>query len=113
MRRVAGAVILPPEVPQGIADHLVVEVRDVSMLDAPSKVVAQIRYQAVPIEPGARIPFELDVPDAPPGGTLAVRAHLARDPGETVRRGDGLSTASLELPGSGSIVGLDVPVSLV
>lgn len=113
MRRVTGAVVPQPGVSEGIADHLLVEVRDVSLLDAPSRVVAQVRYEAVPVAPGTGIPFELDVPDAPPGSSLAVRAHLARGPGETVRQGDALSTVSVDVPASGSIGGLHVPVSAV
>jgi hypothetical protein len=90
-----------------------VEVRDVSLMDAPSIVVAETRAADVPIEPGRRIAFELSAPDAEPGRSLAVRAHLSLDGTPGVSAGDLISVTHLPLPSSGDVDSLEIPVHIV
>jgi uncharacterized lipoprotein YbaY len=113
MRSVSGCVVLPPDAPRSTAVLLLVEVRDVSLMDAPSVVVAETRAGDVAIEPGGQIPFDLAAPDALPGHSLAVRAHLSLDGTAAVSSGDLVSVTHLALPSSGDSDGMEIPVRIV
>jgi uncharacterized lipoprotein YbaY len=93
-----------------VAGLVLVEARDVSLQDVPSVVVGSTRATGVTLEPGAGIPFELAVPDAEPGHSLALRAHVSLDGTETVTPGDAISTTHVPLPATGDAEGLAVPV---
>jgi len=113
MRVVRGSVVMPEDAPQTRARFVTIEVRDVSYLDAPSVVVAQARAEDVAVEPGVMIPFELVVPEAEPGRTLAIRAHVSFEGSETVVRGDALSTTSMQISPAGDVDSLEVRVRIV
>jgi uncharacterized lipoprotein YbaY len=110
---VRGTIVLPQDAPEGKARLALVEARDVSVMDAPSVVVAERRSADVPIGPGKRIPFELEVPEAGGGRTLALRAHVSVDGTTAVSRGDAISVTHIPLPETGDVDGLEVPVRLV
>jgi uncharacterized lipoprotein YbaY len=112
-RRVRGTVLLPGEVSSGRAGALIVEARDTSVMDAPSVVVASSRTEDVPVEPGGRAPFELEVPDAEAGHTLSVRAHLSYDGSPSVALGDAISVTHIPLPTDGDVEDLEVPTRVV
>jgi hypothetical protein len=113
MRTVRGVVTLPPDAPPSVARLLLVEARDVSIADAPSLVVGVVRTADVPLGPGRAIPFELEVPEAAPGHTLALRAHASLDGTERVAPGDAISTVSLPLPDTGDVPSIEVPLRTV
>jgi putative lipoprotein len=113
MRTVRGTVRLPADAPAAVAGLLLVEVRDVSVADAPSVVVATWRTTDVAVGPGSVLPFAIETPETEPGRTLALRAHLSLDGKETVARGDAISTSHVEVPSSGDADGVDVPVRVV
>jgi uncharacterized lipoprotein YbaY len=113
MRNVRGTIVLPPDAPETSAGLLLVEARDVSLMDAPSVVVAELRETDVEIGPGHRIPFELSLPEAGPGRTLALRAHISLDGTDTVSTGDALSVTHIPLPSTGDVDDLEVPVRIV
>lgn len=104
---------LPAERVPAVARLLLVEVRDVSVADAPSVVVAATREADVPLLPGGGIPFTLEVPDAPPGHTLSLRAHASLDGTERVAPGDAISTVSLPLPPTGDVASIEIPLRFV
>ena len=108
-----GVVTLPPDLSPSIARLLLVEARDVSVADAPSVVVGSVRAADVPLVPGSAIPFELEVPEAASGHTLALRAHASLDGSERVAPGDSISTVSLPLPDTGDVPSIEVPLRAV
>lgn len=112
MRIVAGDVVLPARVPARAA-QVVIEVRDVSLADAPSRVVAEQRLEQVALEPRGRLRFRLRVPEVEPTRTLSLRVHVDVSGGGRVLPGDLLTTAACELPCEGAIEGVDVPVVVV
>jgi len=113
VRTVRGTILVPPDVPEGRAALVLVEARDVSVMDAPSVVVAEERWTDVPIGPGLRIPFELGVPDTEAGRTLAMRAHISLDGTAAVTRGDVISVTHIPLPESRDVDGLEIPLRVV
>lgn len=114
MRTVRGEIVLPPDAPEVRSGLVLVEARDVSVMDAPSVVLAEQRLTDVAIRPGQRIPFELSVPEAGAGRTLALRAHISLD-GRTdvVSRGDALSVTHIPVQPTGDVDDLEVPVRMV
>jgi uncharacterized lipoprotein YbaY len=112
MRIVRGTVVLPMDARAGTASVLLVEARDVSLMDAPSVVVAEARLD-VTVEPGGRLPFELSVPDAEAGHTLAARAHLSYDGTAAITPGDAISVTHLAIPPDGDVEGLEVPLRVI
>jgi hypothetical protein len=113
MRSIRGEIVLPDDAPPIDAGLVVVEVRDVSLMDAPSVVVADWRRDRVPILAGARIPFELEVPERAPGSSLSARAHVSLDGSGVVRRGDLISAAIVPVPATGEVGPIDVPTVTV
>jgi hypothetical protein len=109
-RVVRGFVVLPADAPIGRAPWVLIEARDVSEMDVPSVVVGELRLPDQLLEPGARIPFELEVPDVDPSRTLALRAHVSRDGSGIVSRGDLLSVAHIPVPSTGDVDGVELPL---
>ena len=120
MRRVHGELLLPANAPAGVARKGVIEVRDVSLQDAPSVVVASKSLSKVALQPAGRLAFELEVPEAQPGRTLNLRVHFAVTPrakgvalSETVEPGDLLTTESIPVPAAGDYGPLRVRLALI
>lgn len=113
MRRVGGEVVLPTDAPTTVAGLVVVEVRDVSLMDVPSVVVADWRKRDVAIGPGARIPFDFDVPERDPGTSLSVRAHVSLDGSGDARRGDPMSVSTVPVASIGDLPRIEVPTSVI
>jgi putative lipoprotein len=113
VRTVRGYVVIPPDARPSTAGLMLIEVRDVSLMDAPSTVVGEVRACDVPVEPGARIPFQVPAPDAEPGHSLAVRAHVSVDGTTAVTSGDAVSVTHIGLPPTGDVEALEVPVRVV
>jgi uncharacterized lipoprotein YbaY len=113
MRTVAGAVLLPANAPATRAGHIHVEVRDISLADAPSVLVAKQQLDNVPLTPNGRIGFHLPVPEVAPNRTLSLRVHIDVDGNGSVNSGDLLTTASYPIPPIGTPSPLEVAVSVV
>jgi putative lipoprotein len=93
-RMVRGQVVIPAAgVPQKAAE-VVVRVEDVSRADAPSVVIAEHRERDVSLEPGATLPFTLEVPaDRVDASSLyTVSAHVDASGSGEIEPGDLLST---------------------
>ena len=56
-----------------MAARAVVELRDVSVMDQPSRVVTRTALQNLPVGPGGRVPFEIEAMEAPQADALALR----------------------------------------
>lgn len=105
--------MFPTDAPRCQAEDIVVEVRDVSVADAPSAVVAAANLPAVNLEPGARLPFEVDVPEVDSTRSLSLRVHVNFQGAQSVKPGDLISTASYPIPANGTPPPITVAVRLV
>jgi uncharacterized lipoprotein YbaY len=110
---IKGEIILPANAPTTKAKQVLVEVRDVSMADAPSKVVAEQRLENVNLKPGGRIKFKATVPEVEANRTLALRVHISLDGSGQVKSGDLLTTTYDPVPTTGASATLEVPVAVI
>ena len=104
--------LVPADLPPTTADRLVIEVRDVSQLDAPSVVVTSRVLDGVRLEPGARLQVSLDVPSAPPGHTYGLRVHADIAGTGAVSPGDLLNTQAHPVPDASSAT-VEIPLARV
>lgn len=97
------------------AKTVLVEIRDASLADAPSRVVAHSRLHDVGLKPNGQIKARLSLPDGIGGGqtTLIVRAFVSMDGSEQIKQGDLLTTAFVELPMDMENPALNVPVQRI
>lgn len=75
-RTIEGWVQLPAEEPGTPQGDAVVELRDASVLDAPSRVVASVQLTGVRLAAGQRLPFHFQAPEAPAASALQLRVQL-------------------------------------
>jgi putative lipoprotein len=113
MRTIKGEIVLPPNAPSVKAGRIIVEIRDVSLADAPSTVVAERQLDNVSLKPGGRIKFRIPVPEVNADRTLSVRVHVSLDGSGVTKSGDLLSTAYHPVPSTGKPAPLEVPVSVI
>ena len=113
MRTLTGELVLPSNAPVFDAAVVLIEVREVSRQDVPSKVVAETRLTSVRLSPGGAIPFRLQVPEVSGPASLSIRAHVSLAGTGVVTNGDLLTTASHPIPLAGDLPSLRVPVQTV
>ncbi len=113
MRLLTGDVVLPANAPVGKAAFVLVEVRDVSVADAPSVVIAQQRIDNVTLRPAGHIGFQLPVPVVSESHSLALRVHISIDGSAQPKPGDLLSTTRYAVPGRDALAPMQVLVSLI
>ena len=94
-RRVRGEVVLPAGDPGERAARLVVQVEDVSRMDAPSVVVGEQQIEDVPLD-GSSVAFEIPVPAGlvDERASYSVRVHVDMSGSGEVQRGDLITTQS-------------------
>ncbi|MEV6218017.1 hypothetical protein [Nocardia sp. NPDC051833] len=109
VRRISGFVVLPPECPRTTA-RIVVELRDVTYLDAAAPLVAEVVTTGVAIGPGVRWPFTVDAP-AGTGLGLACHVDLAGD--GVLVTGDLVSVQAVPVPAQGAVSDMSIPVRTV
>lgn len=113
MRKVSGEIVLPDGA-AGQATAVTIEVRDVSVADAASSVVASKTLRNVKLSPGKRIKFSLQAPEVP-GRRLALRVQI--DAARPATRDIGgassgyLTTQSIEVSAEGDATSLVAPVT--
>lgn len=100
-RRISGFVNFPADTPVGTASRLLVELRDVSLLDQPSQVVAQHEFFGVAVGPGVKIPFEMEAAEVAAGRALSLRAQVDLQHGRNQAIGGYLSTTAVPVATAG------------
>lgn len=113
MRTITGAITLPANTPATKAGQVIIEVRDISLADAPSVVVAEQRLNEVALKPNGQIKFKLPVPEVEANRSLSLRAHVSLDGSDRVDAGDLLTTANYPVPNAGTSAQLKVPVVVI
>lgn len=94
-RTVRGEVVLPEGEPGERAARLVVQIEDVSRMDAPSQVIAQQQIDDVPLD-GTSVEFEVPVPAGliDERADYSVRVHVDVSGSGEVEQGDMITTQS-------------------
>ncbi len=94
-RTVRGEVVLPAGEPGERAVRLVVQIEDVSRMDAPSQVIAEQQIDDVPLD-GTSVEFEVPVPAGliDERASYSVRVHVDMSGSGEVERGDMITTQS-------------------
>lgn len=94
-RTVHGEVVLQRGAPGERAAQIIIQVEDVSRMDAPSVVVGEQRLEDVPLD-GSAVPFEIEVPAGliDERGMYSVRVHVDVSGSGQVERGDMITTQS-------------------
>lgn len=101
MREITGDIVIPSDCPIISCATILIEVRDVSRVDALSTVVAQTRLTDVSLRPNDRIPFSLSVPEVSDTQSLDVRIHISCTGSNDIKSGDLLTTRSYPIPNRG------------
>lgn len=89
-----------------------VEVHDIGLADAPSKMLARTQLKNVRVGPNGRLKFKLNVPELQ-RGMHAFRVHVDWDGDGRVSTGDLLTTQVIAVPGAGQTEPVDVPVTVI
>jgi putative lipoprotein len=105
--------MLPKDTPETRAGLVLIEVRDVSLMDAPSVVIAEDRLEDVALEPGGAIPFSVETPEVPRSRSLSLRVHISLDGSGRVQEGDLLTTQSYPVPDRGAPPSMQVRVQVI
>jgi putative lipoprotein len=102
-RLVRGEVALPHGEPGERAARVIVQVEDVSRMDAPSLVVAERRIEDVPLD-GSSVAFEIAVPAGlvDERASYSVRVHVDMSGSGEVEQGDLITTQSYPVLTSGA-----------
>src|SRR5215468_10862767 len=113
MRTVTGNIVLPANAPTVNADQILIEVRDISLADAPSTVIAHERLDDVALKPNGQVRFKIPVPEVESNRRLSLRVHVNLDGSGRTNSGDLLTTASHPIPNTGTPAPLEVPVVVI
>lgn len=94
-RTVRGEIVLPTGEPGERAVRLVVQVEDVSRMDAPSQVIAEQHIEDVPLD-GTSVEFDIPVPAGliDERASYSIRVHVDVSGSGKVERGDMITTQS-------------------
>lgn len=103
-RRISGHLLLPAQTRAAQGLRVRVEVRDVSLLDVASVLVAAQTMEDVAISPGGRLSFELMAPEVPPGRSHALQVRVEDAQGRLLL----LNTVAQPLPAKGELIGLEL-----
>lgn len=111
LRRIQGELVFPADTGPAVAQRVLVELRDVSWMDQPSRVLASTVLQQVTAGPRVRLPFDFEAPEGNPGDALSLRAQVELQ--GTARPGgcDYLTVASQPVAPRGDVQGLVVPLA--
>ena len=111
MRTISGQIVFPPNAPKKKARLITIELHDIRVADAPSKMMAQTHLRGVPVQPDEHLPFKIKAPDESQG--LAFRVFVDWDGDGKVAAGDLLTTQVIRVPGEGQVEPVQVPVTLI
>lgn len=110
-RRIQGEIAFPADAGQGVAARITIELRDVSLQDQASTVLAATTLDKVAVSPNCRVPFRLDAPGTAANSSLALRVQVDMQSGQRHASGDYLSTVNQPVPATGDATGLVVTVT--
>lgn len=104
---------MPLDSPRVEAARVLLEVRDVTLLDVASEVMTSCTLERVAIAPNRLVTFELDVPESEPERSLSLRVHVDITGSGQVLAGDLLTTASQSVASEGDLDLGEIPIHVV
>ena len=113
MRTIKGKIILPDNAPKAVAEMILIEVRDISVLDAPSVVIAQQHLKKVEITPNKGVAFKVAVPEVEAHRMLSLRVHVSLDGSGNAQSGDLLTVQNYQVSSVGTQDSMNVSVALI
>ncbi len=113
MRTIKGEIALPDNAPKAVAEMVLIEVRDVSVQDAPSVVIAQQELKKVKIAPNKKIDFKISVPEAEAHRSLSLRVHVSIDGSGNAQSGDLLTVQNYQVSSVGTQDEMNISVALI
>ena len=117
LRQITGTIVFPPDALSGSAAQVRVELRDTSLQDQASTLLASQALEGVNISAGLVLPFSMKAPEAAAGRSLSLRVQvdLRPDklqqipaPGSAIRLPMLLSTTHCPVPAQGEVTGVQV-----
>ena len=93
-RNIRGEVAFPANATHGVAHRVLIELRDVSLEDQASSVLATITLTDVTVGPNARVAFSLAAPRVASNRALALRVQVDMQATQSYAAGDYLSTVT-------------------
>jgi hypothetical protein len=112
-RKIRGEIVFPADAAAGVASRVLVEVRDVSVQDQASVVLATRVLRDVAVGPNARVPFELMSPSVASARSLSIRVQVDMHADRSYAAGDFLSTAANPLAASGEALAVVAHVTKI
>jgi hypothetical protein len=112
MKEYKGYIILPGNAPSGRVEKIVIEVRDVSLADAVSVVIAEEQLHNIMLAPDKKIKFKIRVPEVASNKLLSFRAHISKTGDNHVKPGDLLTTINYPVP-SDTVPVVELPVVVI
>jgi uncharacterized lipoprotein YbaY len=113
VRTVTGRIVFPADAPVTKGQVAEIEVLDISLADAPSRVVARHVLWDVEVAPKRTLAFAIETPESDPGAQLTLRAHIHPSHEQRIMAGDMLSTAACPVPPEGTPEPINVPVQVI
>ena len=110
-RRIQGEIAFPANASQGDAALITIELRDVSLQDQSSTVLASTTLRKVRVGPGGRIAFELEAPAVAGHPSLSLRVQVDMQAQQSHASGDFLTTEAIPVPAVGDVLALVVRVT--
>ena len=104
MKEYKGKILLPANAPSWQAQKIFIEVRDVSLADAPSILIAKEQLNDIKLTPDKKISFEIRVPEVESKQSLSFRVHISKDGDDRVKPGDLITTINYPLPRDARII---------
>jgi putative lipoprotein len=111
MRTITGQIVFPSNAPKKKARLITIELHDMSVADAPSKMLTQTRMKDVQVAPNEALPFKIKAPEASRG--VAFRVHVDWDGDGKYAPGDLLTTQVIPVPAEGQSGPVEVPVTVI
>lgn len=110
MRTIEGKIVLPIDIPTTQKGYVLIEVRDTSLADSPSTLVAEQRLENVELRPASYINFKIPVVEVESNRSLSLQVHINFDGDSRIKAGDLLTTTNIPVPNTGTPVPIEVPV---
>lgn len=106
-------ITLPLNLNASVAKSVLLEVREASLADAPSTLLASKKLSDVHLLPNGKINTDLEFSSPQTQQTLIVRAHISVEGSDQIKQGDLLTTEFIQIPSTYESDIINVPVSLI
>jgi putative lipoprotein len=110
MRHIQGDIFLPHDLSPVHARLVLIELRDVTLADAPSTVISLHQLKNQTLIPNGRVHFSFDAPETDASRMLSLRVHVDLNGRGSIGPGDLLTTEAYPVPSAGDVGPLVIKV---